>query len=313
MEKHEFSPKITLDRGLKGPIEIDVKHIKTVGPNAIAGSDVTLENPGFCLIPSAIHVVESPWRIAVLIGEAVDSWIWSIRRAEDEQKEQKRQETSPIETPGPQHKEHNKPQNVAFGHRHAPENAVLDGDGWPVCEGPYGSPSYAEAVGKALVLTPEVLGVSEAGDSRVKLATGTGTVSMAKLREVLGGLAQGSPEAQAALKAQGLEIPGKDATRSAFGGYTPPTGKCSFCGGAHSSEDHTALGYLGYTVPAPNPEPPKDRLREALGAFASKLIWHPGRPATLLDIENAIIWALRHDGMVTLDAKGTTVETRRGH
>jgi hypothetical protein len=81
----------------------------------------------------------------------------------------------------------------------------------------------------------------EAGGDRVKYAEGTGTVSMGKLREALG-----------ALQHPGAQIIAKGMAATKFGGPLPPVGKCSFCGGAHLSEDHTAIGYLGRNEPAPD-------------------------------------------------------------
>jgi hypothetical protein len=336
MDKITFEPKITLDRGLKGPIELDVKHIKTLGPNAIAGSDITLENPGFCLIPSAIHVVESPWRIAVLIGEAVDSWIWGVRRAEDEQKEQKNDLAPAVETGDRQHKEHKEGGLRLFEAIHA---GVMAGPSHvqayklnsrpleipgkdavkrcPYCHGPggdYRSVDYP-AINTACSLVclsravdaeiqarklEKLEGVSEAGDERVKPATGHGVISMGKLREALG-----------ALQHPGAQIVAKGMAATKFGGPMPPVGKCSFCGGAHLSEDHTALGSLGYTVPdrleaqAATPEPPKDRLRDVLAQFAASLdARRKVGMVTVGEIETLIIQTLEAGGKITIDAAG---------
>lgn len=82
-------------------------------------------------------------------------------------------------------------------------------------------------------------GVSEAEETGVKVATGTAKLSMA---DFLNKFVNPTPDQLAKLGKLGLpnaqELP-KGTGAITFGGFMPPTGRCSFCGSAeHSSELH---------------------------------------------------------------------------
>lgn len=218
MDKHVFNPTATFTRGTSDPVKIEIRRIVDIAPHAIAGAVIKYEKDSpavsflFSRDAELIHVAESPQQIAALMGEAVERWAKGVWGAIDEHKEQSGLGYSRGRDSEREHKEHKEARNVVFCECEIPEGAPLDGSGWPLCRGPYGAPTYAKATNDARPVeipgkdavrglfdkpipaaesradgpyNPE--GVSEAGSSQTKIATGTGSISAAKLGSFFGG------------------------------------------------------------------------------------------------------------------------------
>jgi hypothetical protein len=217
--------------------------------------------------------------------------------------------------------------NVIFRDEDSPfcRTSALDGGGWPIrdertllvadaesCARPLEIPGKDAVRASGISVEEAARNLSglnngpEAGETRYKYAEGTGTVSMGKLREAL-----------ESIRVTQTKEPGL--TRFTFEAFMPPSGVCSFCGGAHPSEDHTTLEEFGG---APDrvqakaepfmfakyplgciefePAPRKDPLRDALDRYALSI---PGG-LTGADVERFIIGAIEEGGKFAIDCKG---------
>lgn len=353
MDNVKFNPEITLSTGTSGPVTFNVRQIIEFGPHPIAGTTVhTQPTAGGFFFTDKTHVSESPEEIAKAILRAVHAWRYDALEPDSGQKEQNSVPNPRGQEPGPQQNVYKEAQkSFAESEMERIDGIISDHYDAAKCPGDYngtitddvlrrGLQKIAddekrrtrplEIPGKDAVRASRISaeefaqgleklrGGPEAGDDRVKYAEGTGTVSMGKLREALG-----------ALQHPGAQIVAKGMAATKFGGPMPPVGKCSFCGGAHLSEDHTALGSLGYTVPdrleaqAATLELPKDpvgvgpdRLRGALAKFADSLNSaipnRPDKQLSLADLEEYIIKTLEDPGSaLTLQTGGQAIRQGR--
>jgi hypothetical protein len=305
MEKIEFDPFITLemvpDYMGDGPgfRDIPVASVRGADPTGLGGTWLFYEDSGR---ESAIRVKETPEEIAKLILRVVHAWRYDAlkpKSAKESGSGCQMEAGKQTESEQNVYKEAQKSFAESEIERidreiSARYDAAMKGD--------YDPTAWARTPAGNILPSPQKPeGRPEAGGDRVKFATGTVSLSKAKLA-------------------------------SMFGGPLPPVGKCSFCGGAHLSEDHTAIGYLGRNEPAPDrleaqalsyelpKDPvgiaPKDPLRNALAKFADSLNSaipnRPDKQLSLADLEEYIIKTLEDPGSaLTLQTGGQAIRQGR--